>query len=273
METKPLHLAKIKVESWLQPRDSLDAEAIADYTRVYKSCRDKESPFPSWRVFLIDGKYYLTRGFHREVAAKAADRSTHICEVIKGTRQEALIDAAGSNADNGVRRTNKDKRRAVLMLLTSKDAPEWSNRFIATSTHTTHQFVNLMAKELAAENGKPAKRSTRKKKKKAASSGHPDENQPDLTPIERMAEMNNDIERLCRGVLKMYDDGIAPLHCKNLWLIYEDRVKAARSKIDSACNTIRQAKGKAICAACEGEGCDKCKSTGYIPRQMVEHLQ
>jgi len=227
------------------------------------------------RVFLIYGKYYLTRGFHRMAAAKAADRSTHVCEVIKGTRQEALIDAASSNADNGVRRTNKDKRRAVLMLLTSKDAPEWSNRFIAKATQTTHQMVNLVAKELAGESGEPAKGSTGTNNTEAAGGGggHPDENQPDPTPVERMTQMNNQIESLCRGVLKMYDDGIAPLHCKNLWLIYEDRVAAARSKIDSACNTIRQAKGKAICAPCEGEGCDKCKSAGYIPRQMVEHLQ
>jgi len=271
METKPLHLAKIKVESWLQPRDALDAEAIADYTRIFKDCT--ESPFPPMRVFLIDGKHYLTRGFHRMAAAKAANRSTHVCEVVKGTRQEALIDAASSNTDNGVRRTNKDKRRAVLMLLTSKDAPEWSNRFIAKSTQTTHQLVNTVAKELAGDSGESATDSTSTNNTEAVGGGHPDENQPDPTPIERMTEMNNGIDSLCRGVLKMYDDGIAPLQCKNLWLIYEDRVAAARGKIDSACNTIRQAKGKAICAECEGEGCDKCKSAGYIPRQMVEHLQ
>lgn len=275
METKPLHLAKIKVESWLQPRDALDPEAIADYTRVFKTCKDKESPFPPWRVYLIDGKHYLTRGFHRVVAAKAANRTTHSCEVFKGTRQEALIDAASSNADNGVRRTNKDKRRAVLMLLTSSDAPEWSNRFIAKMTHTTHELVNRVAKELADENGEPAKRSTRKKKKKkkAAGNGHPDENQPDPTAAERMTDMNNSIESLCRSLIKTFEEGIAPMYRNNLWLDYHGQIAAMRSKIKAACNTMRVAKGKAICVKCEGEGCDDCLSAGYIPRHMVEHLQ
>lgn len=271
METKPLHLAKIKVESWLQPRDALDIEAIADYTRIFKEC--KESPFPPWRVFLIDGKHYLTRGFHRMAAAKTANRSTHICEVVKGTRQEALVDAASSNADNGVRRTNKDKRRAVLMLLTGTNAPQWPNRVIAKTTSTSHQFVNVLAKELAGENGEPAKRSTRKKKKKVAGNGHPDENQPDPTPTERMSVMNNSIESLCRKILKAFEEGIAPMYCNNLWLDYNGQIAAMRSKIKAACDTMRAAKGKAICVKCEGEGCDDCLSAGYIPRHMVEHLQ
>ncbi len=276
METKPLHLAKIKVESWLQPRDALDVDAVADYTRVFKDC--KESPFPPLRVFLIDGKHYLTRGFHRMAAAKAANQATHVGEVYNGTRQEALIDAASSNTDNGVRRTNKDKRRAVLMLLTGRDSPDWTNRFNAQATKTSHQFVNLMAKELAdtsteATDGEPAKRSTPKKKKKAAGSGHPDEDQPDPTPAERMADVSKRIESLCRLLRKTFEDGIAPIYCDNLWLDYHGQIDAMRNKIKAACETMRVAKGKAICVKCEGEGCDDCLGAGYIPRHMVEHLQ
>jgi hypothetical protein len=45
------------------------------------------------------------------------------CEIRQGSLRDAILFACGANAVHGLRRTNKDKRRAVRTLL--KD-PEWS---------------------------------------------------------------------------------------------------------------------------------------------------
>jgi hypothetical protein len=48
--------------------------------------------------------------------------SADVCE---GSRRDAILYAVGANASHGLKRTNRDKRNAVRVLL--KD-PEWSRR-------------------------------------------------------------------------------------------------------------------------------------------------
>jgi hypothetical protein len=71
----------------------------------------------------------LADGFHRVRAHELAGRTEIEVEVRKGDRRAALLFAAGANATHGARRTNQDKRRAVMALLAdpewAKKSPEW----------------------------------------------------------------------------------------------------------------------------------------------------
>jgi hypothetical protein len=130
---RPSSLSEIELESIvrdaeIQPRGALDDDAVEQYA---EAMREGEK-FPPVVVYQEGDVYRLSQGFHRCAAAEKAGFRTILAEVRQGTRQEALWDAAGSNREHdtvGLRRTNADKRRAVLMALEAD--PEQSDRAIA----------------------------------------------------------------------------------------------------------------------------------------------
>ena len=108
--------------------------------------------FPPVVVFRDDdGSHWLADGFHRFEAHKGAGRETIVAEVHAGGRREALLYAAGANASHGLRRTQEDKRRAILALLHD---PEWrlgSDREIAKRTATSDKTVAKLRREISGE--------------------------------------------------------------------------------------------------------------------------
>jgi hypothetical protein len=68
-------------------------------------------------VFYDGAEYWLADGFHRVHAAQKLRRLTIAADVRQGTRRDAVLLSARANAEHGLRRTNEDKRRAVLTLL------------------------------------------------------------------------------------------------------------------------------------------------------------
>lgn len=83
--------------------------------------------FPPIVVFRdADGVLWLADGFHRCAAAEHAGGEIE-AEVREGGEAEALLFAAGANADQGRPRSAEDKRRAVLAL---RARPEWSKRSV-----------------------------------------------------------------------------------------------------------------------------------------------
>jgi len=123
-----LALDSIVIDKDIQPRvKGLDEDHVDDLAEAYER-PDAEIPPP--RVFVVAGRgNILTRGFHRVAAMKKKGKKKAECEVRYGTYAEADIDAASSNADHGLKRTNADKRNAVGKYL--KHYPEWTDRKIA----------------------------------------------------------------------------------------------------------------------------------------------
>jgi hypothetical protein len=154
-------LSQIIVDSQIQPRATLNEDAIADYQREYESARDegRETRLPAIRVFLEKREfepdvYYLTRGFHRVTAAQRAKLTELDCEVIEGDRRKAILDAIGSNRDNGVRMTNEDKRKAVLTLLDDEEWGKWTQQKIADEAGVHLSTVrNILAERKQQEKG------------------------------------------------------------------------------------------------------------------------
>ena len=56
--------------------------------------------------------------------------------------------AAGENATHGKRRTNADKRAAVLRWLEDDEGRQWTDRYIGEQCHVSHPFVTKVLDQL-----------------------------------------------------------------------------------------------------------------------------
>jgi len=105
----------------------MDGRAVADFTKAVQAA--KKFPFPPIDVFSDPSDpdtYYLADGWHRVEAAKKADLAKINARVHAGGKAEAVLFACAANvANNCVRRTNADKRRAVMLAL---QQPGWKNK-------------------------------------------------------------------------------------------------------------------------------------------------
>ncbi len=78
-----------------------------------------------------------------------SDRLNEIAvEVRQGTQRDAVLYSCGANATHGLRRTNADKRRAVLRLLEDSEWSQWSDREIARQCGVSNRFVSNLRKSI-----------------------------------------------------------------------------------------------------------------------------
>ena len=140
MAIEQLALSKLRIDGGTQQRAKIDLEVVADYAERFDS-------LPAVTVFFDGTDYWLGGGFHRYHAAAKLERKKFGCEVRKGTLREAILFSVGDNASHGLRRTIKDKRKAVWTLLAD---PEWgqkSDRWIAEVCVVSHTFVSELRAE------------------------------------------------------------------------------------------------------------------------------
>lgn len=129
-------------------RGKAKKETIEEYAEAMESGTE----FPAVVAFQEDGKFYLGDGMHRVGAAtlngakkiKVDVREEHGGET--GARAAKLY-ACGANGEHGLRRTNKEKRRAVKLLLKDKVWGKESNREIAARAGVSELLVRTAKKE------------------------------------------------------------------------------------------------------------------------------
>lgn len=97
----------------MQIRAEMNEATIEDYA-IDLQCK---RPFPPIVVYHDGEKYWLSEGFHRVIAARRIDLMELPVDLRKGTQKDALWNAAASNKEHGLRRTNADKRKAVATAL------------------------------------------------------------------------------------------------------------------------------------------------------------
>lgn len=132
-----LPIASLRRDGGTQPRAGLDpvtVEAYADSAR-------EGARFPDIGVVYDGTDHWVWDGFHRIAGFEAAGLAEIGAEVRSGTRRDAVLLAAGANATHGLRRTNEDKRRAVLILLGDPEWAAWSDREIARRAHVGPPLV------------------------------------------------------------------------------------------------------------------------------------
>ena len=148
-------LQDIKRDGGTQMRAGLDEPTVLEYADAMRTSGGWGT-FPPLVVYYDGSNYWLADGFHRWRAAWEAHGSEYDapCEVRAGTQRDAMLHAASANSDHGLRRTNADKRRAVLALLQDPEWSQWSDGEIARRCKVSQPFVSgLRPKPLPTHNG------------------------------------------------------------------------------------------------------------------------
>lgn len=137
-EVRTLPLAAITAAADIQPRAAMSPDLVAEYAAALADGAE----FPPVILFRdAAGVHWLVDGFHRYHAALVAGIEALACEVRPGSKRDAALHAVGANATHGLRRTNLDKRRAVLRMLDDAEWQGWSDREIARQCAVSHPFV------------------------------------------------------------------------------------------------------------------------------------
>jgi len=144
MKLEKIRLEKIKVDGDLQVRDKINEDAVREYADVIRS----GGKMPPVTVFFDGKSYHLADGWHRFFAHKQAAFAEIEAEVHDGTRRDAILFAVSANDKHGLRRTNADKRRSVLVLLEDFEWSEWNNIKIAEVCGVSATFVDKIRKEM-----------------------------------------------------------------------------------------------------------------------------
>jgi hypothetical protein len=158
-----LPLAAIRLDDACQPRAVTDLNLAGEYAEAML----QGAAFPPVVVFGdSDSGYWLDDGYHRWHAATIAGLQTIAADVRRGGKREAILHSVGANAEHGWRRSNDDKRKAVLTLLNDTEWAQWSDREIARRCGVHHDMVAAKRPVVSGGNRQiAAKRKVRRKGK------------------------------------------------------------------------------------------------------------
>ena len=149
-----IKISKIILDAKAQPRTELNSEIIQEYAQTWK---DGSTRFPPIVVycnevnFELADNYWLADGWHRVNAAKVAGVKEIEADVRTGTLRDAILFSVSANAKHGMRRTNADKRRAVMTILQDKEWSNKSDREIAKTCSVDHVTVSTLRSSLSGE--------------------------------------------------------------------------------------------------------------------------
>lgn len=153
-KTERISVSLIKINDGTQMRAGLNTATVAEYAEAMKAS-NSWGEFPPLVLYHDGETYWLADGFHRLAAYKMIFpavidmRDWRAPAIVKaGNRRDAILHAAGANANHGLRRTNDDKRRAVEVLLRDAEWAQWSDGAIARQCQVSDRFVATVRKEL-----------------------------------------------------------------------------------------------------------------------------
>lgn len=147
-KTEWVKIKHIELHNDLQPRAEPPPGAVEEYAELINTQveKDPDNPWPFHQpvvLYTVGGAKFLTSGWTRLNAAKHVGMDIVYAEVRKGNWLDAVTHACGANCDHGYRRTKKDKRRAVEILIrhVSNENESWSDSRIAEECYVSTPFV------------------------------------------------------------------------------------------------------------------------------------
>lgn len=109
-----IDIALVRTDGETQVRETLDQEYVTELLALWEDNRNRDLP-PVVIYRDEDGSHWLADGFHRHAAAMRAESDSILAEVRHGSLDMARIYAAGANTRNGMRLSQGDKKRAILL--------------------------------------------------------------------------------------------------------------------------------------------------------------
>jgi hypothetical protein len=136
------HLARLSLDDITLSPDLQNRVRMSDSTiKEWTEALEAGDTFPPVVVFRDVDKFWLADGFHRWHAHKEAGRGMIFAHVYEGGRDLAEDYSLGANYDNGIQRTNEDKRAAVLRAIKSPRHAFATDRSIANLCRVSHPMV------------------------------------------------------------------------------------------------------------------------------------
>jgi hypothetical protein len=133
-----LQIDQIRCDGGTQSRAAINEATVAEYA---EAMADPVTVFPPVTVYFDGRDYWLADGFHRVEAWRRIGRTDIPAEIKQGDRRSAILHSVAANSAHGLRRTNDDKRRAVLTLLEDAEWSAWSNMEIARRCAVSESLV------------------------------------------------------------------------------------------------------------------------------------
>ena len=154
MKTTTVPMEQIRIDGDTQPRVEISDNLVAEYVEQLENGTE----FPPVTIFFDGADHWLADGFHRYHAHQKLNREEIAADVHEGGQREAILFAVGANAEHGQRRTNMDKHKAIMTMLTnelvSKDEKgnPFSDREIGRLCKVHYRTVGKIRTELYGEN-------------------------------------------------------------------------------------------------------------------------
>ncbi len=145
MSLATLPLERIIADPKAQPRVMLNQFLVDEYAAAMR----EGAVFPPVTVFSDGDRHWIGDGFHRYNAAVQAGIRTLQAEIHDGGLRSAVLFSCTANVRHGLRRTNADKRRAVMTLLQDPEWSRWSDRQIADHVGVSNRFVSTLRGEVS----------------------------------------------------------------------------------------------------------------------------
>lgn len=286
-----LQLAALAMDSKTQQRHGTSDDAVKEYVDAIKN----GVTLPPIDVFFDGVMYYIGDGWHRVLAYKEAGHSCIFAIVHDGTLRDAIYHACGANKEHGLRRTNADKKQAVMTLLNDSEWVTLSDRMIASHCGLSDKTVAHYRENVSCGNSATEKRTGKdgksyKSTKPAASKpkkseatkevSEPDEpeiiddadefNPADLPDSKLdLAAMQADYKSHVNALTKIKTSLVAMAADEKYGVFLSDKITRISSEIDGVRATIKQAMPWEVCAVCKGEGCKKCSNAGFFTKFAV----
>lgn len=137
---RTISIADICINGGTQSRAQISDEVVAEYAEAIQAGAE----FPPLVVFYDGASYWLADGFHRYKAFAQIKAHDVPADVRQGTQRDAILFSVGANASHGLRRTNDDKHRAIMVLLSDVEWSKWSDREIARQCQVDHKTVGKL---------------------------------------------------------------------------------------------------------------------------------
>lgn len=161
MAAKTVLLSDIVVTGATQLRTSMDG----DYVKSLVEALNAGDRFPPVRLFKgADGTHLIGDGHHRIGAYRAVGLTEINAEVTPGELDDALLYAASANETHGLRRTQRDKRKAIKAILEHATFSKKSDRTIAEMCKVSHPLVAEVRNQFLGNPSKPAEATEREGK-------------------------------------------------------------------------------------------------------------
>ena len=145
MPAKSIQLSAIRIDGGTQSREALNQATVAEYAEAMT----EGVTFPHITLFFDGSNHWLVDGFHRYFAAKQVGFTDMPAEVRDGTQLDAQWASYTVNKDHGLRRSNADKRKAVMGALAHPYGKAKSDNQIAKELGVHHSTVGDIRRSLA----------------------------------------------------------------------------------------------------------------------------